>query len=88
MANPNVYVVRTDLDHLLIFAGKPEYHHRYGWSGKLNDDLRVERFCRIALVKLGWIRQLACNVPAHVVLVNQKGSQLMDLKVQSQRFFL
>ena len=68
-AHPGVWVVRTDLDHLLI------RHPLHGWprpGGKFRTPQGqhgrcVERFCEIAVLWLGW-GDLPRNTPVRATL--------------------
>ena len=66
-----VWIVRTDLDHLLIYARYPERLPDGTWPrvGRRPDrGAAVERFCELALLYLGW-DTLPKNAPVKVQLV-------------------
>lgn len=72
--HPGVWIVRTDLDHLLIYAGNPRQDRRLGWPRpgqrfRTEDGRRgrcIERFCEIAVKLMGW-HTIPRNVPTLVL---------------------
>ncbi len=64
---PDVWVVRTALDHLLIYNRRPWKTPDGQWSKRG----RIERFCELSVLALGWER-LPLNVPCAVVVFAPK----------------